>query len=219
MNLKTKRAEILIVDDSVIFSQGLVSLLEQYPNYVSSIQVAHNYEQALKVLATATVNTLILDLNFESDDYNGFIIAKKVKNLYPKIKIIILTQEAKIDNYEVLFKEIDVDGYLDKQLGIEETLGALTAIMNNEKYIDKNIKAMLEIGKWLNISRREKDVINLLSQGLTQKEIADNLNISSRTVETHIKNLTKKMEARNTPHLVSIYARYKNGNRENGYKF
>ncbi|MCB4807478.1 response regulator transcription factor [Tamlana sp. 62-3] len=218
MNLKTKRADILIVDDSVIFSQGLVSLLEQYPDYVSSIQVAHNYEQALKVLATATVNTLILDLNFESDDYNGFIIAKKVKNLYPKIKIIILTQEAKIDNYEVLFKQIHVDGYLDKQLGIEETLGALTAIMNNEKYIDKNIKAMLEIGKWLNISRREKDVINLLSQGLTQKEIAHSLNISSRTVETHIKNLTKKMEARNTPHLVSIYSQYKNGNRETGYK-
>ncbi|KJD33844.1 hypothetical protein PK35_03615 [Tamlana nanhaiensis] len=217
MNLKTKKADVLIVDDSVIFAQGLVSLLEQYPDYVGSIQVAHNYEQALKALATATVNTLILDLNFESEDYNGFVIAKKVKTLYPKIKIIILTQEAKIDNYEVLFKHIHVDGYLDKQLGIEETLGALTAVMHNETYVDKNIKAMLEIGKWLNISRREKDVINLLSEGFTQKEIADNLNISSRTVETHIKNLTKKMEAKNTPHLVSIYTRYKNGNRESLY--
>lgn len=215
MTLKITKADILIVDDSVIFSQGLVSLLEQYPDYVNSVKVAHDFETALKTLALATINVLILDLNFESEDYNGFIIAKKVKNLYPEIKIIILTQEAKIDNYEVLFNQIDVDGYLDKQLGIEETLGALTAVINNKKYIDKNIKAMLEIGRWLNISRREKDVINLLAIGLTQKEIANKLNISNRTVETHIKNLSNKMEAKNTTHLVSIYTRYKNGNREN----
>lgn len=215
MTLKITKADILIVDDSVIFSQGLVSLLEQYPDYVNSVKVAHDFETALKTLALATINVLILDLNFESEDYNGFIIAKKVKNLYPEIKIIILTQEAKIDNYEVLFNQIDVDGYLDKQLGIEETLGALTAVINNKKYIDKNIKAMLEIGRWLNISPREKDVINLLAIGLTQKEIANKLNISNRTVETHIKNLSNKMEAKNTTHLVSIYTRYKNGNREN----
>ncbi|MCB4798449.1 response regulator transcription factor [Neotamlana laminarinivorans] len=215
MTLKITKADILIVDDSVIFSQGLVSLLEQYPDYVNNVKVAHDFETALKTLALATINVLILDLNFESEDYNGFIIAKKVKNLYPEIKIIILTQEAKIDNYEVLFNQIDVDGYLDKQLGIEETLGALTAVINNKKYIDKNIKAMLEIGRWLNISRREKDVINLLAIGLTQKEIANKLNISNRTVETHIKNLSNKMEAKNTTHLVSIYTRYKNGNREN----
>lgn len=210
------KSDILIVDDSVIFSQGLVSLLEQFPDYVKSIKVAHNYQQALSILSTKTVNTLLLDLNFESDDYNGFIIAKKVKTFYPKIKIIILTQEAKIDNYEVLFNDIHVDGYLDKQLGIEETLEALTAVMNNERYIDKNIKAMLDIGKWLNISNREKDVINLLAVGLTQKEIANKLHIGSRTVETHIKNLMSKMDAKNTTHLVSIYTKYKSGNRENG---
>ncbi|MBC3756969.1 response regulator transcription factor [Hyunsoonleella sp. SJ7] len=214
--MKTFKSDILIVDDSVIFSQGMVALLEEFPDYVSSIKVAHNYQQALSILATKTVSTLILDLNFESEDYNGFDIARKVKAFHPKVKIIILTQEAKIDNYEVLFNDINVDGYLDKQLGIEETLEALTAVANDERYIDKNIRAMLEIGKWLNISKREKDVIGLLSAGLTQKEIAEQLNISSRTVETHIKNLTTKMGAKNTAHLVSIYTKYRSGNRENG---
>lgn len=212
--MKIHKSDILIVDDSIIFSQGLVSLLEEFPDYVKSIKIAHNYEQTLTLLASKTVNTLILDLNFESDNYNGFDIAKKVKAFYPKVKIIILTQEAKIDNYEVLFNEIEVDGYLDKQLGIEETLEALTVVSNGEKYIDKNIKAMLEIGKWLDVSKREKDVISLLSIGLTQKEIAEKLSISNRTVETHIKNLTKKMDAKNTTHLVSIYTKYRSGNRE-----
>ncbi len=215
--MKIVKSDILIVDDSVLFSQGMVSLLEEFPNYVGSIKVAYNYKQTLEILATKTVNTLILDLNFESDDYDGFDIARKVKAFHPKVKIIILTQQAKIDNYEVLFNEINVDGYLDKQLGIEETLGALTAVMNGERYIDKNIKDMLEIGKWLNISNREKDVISLLSLGFTQKEIAEKLHISSRTVETHIKNLTNKMDAKNATHLVSIYTKYRKGNRENGY--
>ncbi|GAA4895740.1 UvrY/SirA/GacA family response regulator transcription factor [Flaviramulus aquimarinus] len=208
---------ILIVDDSVIFSQGLASLLEQYPKYVKSIKIAHNYKQAMTVLEHEKVDLLILDLNFESEDYNGFSIAKKVKALYTKVKIIILTQQAKIDNYEILINDIDVDGYLDKQLGIEETLEALECVAKGEKYVDKNIKSMLEIGKWLDISNREKDVIGLLSKGFTQKEIADKLFISSRTVETHIKNLTNKIEAKNTTQLIAIYTKYKEGNRENTY--
>ena len=214
--MKIVKSDILIVDDSVIFSQGLVSLLEQFPEYVKSIKVAHNYKDTLNFLAYGTVTILILDLNFDSEDYNGFDISKKVKLLYPKVKIIILTQQAKIDNYEELFNQIKVDGYLDKKLGIEETLEALTAVTSGEKYIDKNIKAMLSIGKWLNISRREKEVIQLLSEGFIQKEIGNKLNISSRTVETHIRNLSVKMEAKNTAHLVSIYIKYKRGNREFG---
>ena len=212
--MKVIKSNILIVDDSLIFSQGLMVLLEQFPDYVGILKLAHNYKQTLSILANEKISILILDLNFESEDYNGFDIAKKVKLIYPHIKIIILTQEAKIDNYEILFNDIKVDGYLDKQLGIEETLGALTAVTNGKIYIDKNIENMLEIGKWLNISNREKDVINLLSSGLTQKEIADKLCISKRTVETHIKNLTLKMKVKNTTHLVSIYLNYKNGNRE-----
>ena len=135
--MRVIKSDILIVDDSVIFSQGLMSLLEQYPDYVKSIKVAYNYQQALTMLSLEKITTLILDLNFESDDYNGFEIAKKVKTFYPDIKIIILSQEAKIDNYEVLFNDIHVDGYLHKQLGIDETLEALSAVMNGKKYIDK----------------------------------------------------------------------------------
>ena len=208
------KINILIADDSLIFSQGLSLLLQQYPDKVNKVLIAHNYKQTLSVLSNEKIMVVILDLNFESDDYNGFVIAKKVKEFYPDIKIIILTQQAKIENYEILFNDISVNGYLDKQLGVEETLDALMCVMKGENYIDKNIKAMLKIGKWLDISKREKEVIRLLSVGLTQKEIADRLFISNRTVETHVKNLTKKMSAKNTAHLVTIYTEYINGNRE-----
>ena len=205
---------IIIVDDSKLFSQGLAVLLNQYPEKIEQVFLASNYNDALEILSKHYISIMLLDLNFESDYYSGFTIAKKVKELYPKIKIIILTQQAKIDNYEILFNDINVDGYLDKQLGVEETLAALEAVRNNEKYIDSNIKSMLQIGKWLDISNREKQIINLLTNGLTQKEIASKLFISNRTVESHIKNLTQKIGAKNSVHLVSIYTEYKNGNRE-----
>lgn len=209
-----KKTNILIIDDSIIFSQGLSLLLEQYPCQIHTISIAHNYKKALELLTTNDISVIILDLNFESKDYNGFTIAKKVKTLYPKIKILILTQQAKIDHYEILFHELKVHGYLDKQLGIEETLEAINCVMNDQTYVDHNIKTMLEIGKWLDISKREKEIISLLEIGYTQKEIAEKLHISQRTVETHIKNLTKKIDAKNTTQLISIYVKYKNSNRE-----
>lgn len=210
-----QKISVLIVDDSLIFSQGLALLLQQYPDKISAVHIAHNFNTALQFLKEEKITICILDLNFESKEYTGFTIAQKVKEIYPRIKIIVLTQQAKVDYYHMLFEEIHVDGYLDKQLGIEETLESLETVMRGEKYIDKNIKTMLEIGKWLDISDREKEIITLLSEGLTQKEIANQLYISNRTVETHIKNLSKKMGAKNSVHLISIYTEYKKGNREN----
>ena len=209
------KLNLLIVDDSLIFTQGLSLLLKQYPETIDQIHIAHNYDNALNILKSNKIDVCVLDLNFESREYTGFTIAKKIKEIYPLVKIIILTQQAKVDYHQILFEDINVDGYLDKQLGIEETLESLQTVMRGEKYIDKNIQNMLDIGKWLDISDREKEIIHLLSAGLTQKEIAGKLFISNRTVETHIKNLTTKIGAKNSVHLVSIYTEYKKGNREN----
>ncbi len=208
------RPSILIAEDSLIFSQGLTQLLQQYPEQVGSVQVAHDHNETMALLGCSTVDILILDLNFESNQFNGFTIAKKVKELYPTVKIIVLTQQAKIDNYEILFAKIGVQGYLDKKLGVDETLEAIREVAKGNTYVDRNIKAMLEIGKWMEISKREKEIIELLVKGFTQKEIAHQLFISIRTVEKHIENMTKKIGAKNAVHLVYIYSEYKNANRE-----
>ena len=74
---------------------------------------------------------------------------------------------------------------------------------------------MLEIEQWMQASKREQEVIIKLMKGLTQKEIADKLFISPKTVEVHIRNLFHKFNVKNTTELVSKYIRYKNANREN----
>ncbi len=212
-----KQPNLLIAEDSLIFSQGLTQLLQQYPEQIGEVRVAHDYKLTLEKLDEGTTDILILDLNFESAEFDGFTIAKEVKELHPSVKIIILTQQAKIDSYELLFSEIGVQGYLDKKLGVEETLEAIREVSIGNTYVDQNIKAMLEIGKWMEISKREKEIIELLVKGLTQKEIAEHLFISIRTVEKHVENMTKKIGAKNAVHLTFIYTKYKNANRE--YRF
>ena len=162
---------VLIVDDSVIFAEGLALLLEHSVPLVESTVIAIDYKSTLSILSSQSIDLIILDVNFDSEDFNGFDIARKVKQLFPEIKIIMLTQRVKIDYYELLIDDIKVDGYLDKRFGIEEILYAITAVVNGEQYIDENIKKMLEIGRWLTVTKREKEVLDLLIEGDTQKEI------------------------------------------------
>jgi DNA-binding NarL/FixJ family response regulator len=205
---------ILVIDDSIIFSQGLQALLIQHEK-IASIELAHDYSSAMGMLRNHKIDIVILDLNFTDSDYDGFIIARKVKQLYPAIKIIILTQCAQIDHYETLIKKLKVNAYLDKKLGIEETTAALNAVLLGETYIDKNISEMLSIGRWLAISKREREVINLLVGGSSQKEIGAKLFISPKTVESHVRNLCHKLKAKNSIELASMYVKYRSANREN----
>jgi DNA-binding NarL/FixJ family response regulator len=206
--------KILVVEDSLIFAQGIQLLLQQHPLVLKTLH-ASNYKLTLDILKHTAIDIIILDLNFETKEYDGFIIAEKVKQLYPTIKIMILTQNTRVAHYEKLFNQYNVDAYLDKQLGVAETFTAITEVANGRKYIDYNIAQMLEIESWMRVSKRENDILEKLSEGNIHKEIADQLCISPRTVEVHVRNLFKKFTVKNVAELMTKYIKYKNANREN----
>ena len=208
-----KKLSVLIVDDSVIFSEGLEQLLSHHP-LVSKITLAHNYEKAFEFLQSKTVDVMILDLNFDSSDYDGFKIAEEVKNDFQNVRIIVLTQHAKVDHYEKLVDEYGVEGYLDKQLSVKQMFKAIEKVMAGENYIDANIRKMLDDGRWLKLSKREKEVLTVLSKGHTQKEAAAELFVEPKTIESHIRNLCQRFNANNSVELVSMYIRYKSAYRE-----
>lgn len=208
-----KKLCILIVEDSIIFSQGL-ELILKHNSKVGKIKIAHDLNNTLHILKTHLIDLIFLDLNFENDDFDGFSIAKKVKQLYPQIKIIVLTQHARIYIHEKLFNECGVDAYLDKQSGAKETFMAIDQVMTGKIYVDPNISKILEIEQWMKLSKREGEVMPLLIKGLTQKEIARILYISPRTVEQHINNLLKRFNVKNSVELVTKYLTYINRNRE-----
>lgn len=208
------KLNILIVEDHLGFAEGMELLLEQHPK-VQSTSIVTTFQNTLDHLKTHNIQMIILDLHFETREYDGFKIAKKVKQLYPDIKIMILTQHARKEHYERLFNECHVDAYLDKKLGIKETYKAIEEIMNGNIYIDHSIEEMLEIEEWMTISEREKEVIDHLRQGLTQKEIAGRMFIVPKTVEVHIRNLFERFDVKNSVELVAKYMKYKSANREN----
>lgn len=204
---------VLIVEDHLGFAEGMELLLLQHPN-VKEVHIANTYEKALDTLKKHTVDIVILDLHFETDAYDGFLIAKKIKQQYPHIKIMILTQHARKSHYNRLFNECKVDAYLDKKLGIKETYHAMEQVMQGKTYSDHSILEMLEIEEWMEMTTREKEVIALLGKGLTQKEIADRLCVVPKTVEAHISKLLHKFKVKNSVELIAKYIKYKSANRE-----
>jgi DNA-binding NarL/FixJ family response regulator len=206
--------QILLVEDSISYAQGMKLLLKQHPN-VSVVYHTTDYETTFEILKSNLIEVVILDLNFETKEFDGFKIAKKIKQQYPKIKIMVLSQHTRKQYYERLFDECHVDAYLDKQLGIEETYTALETVIGGGIYIDTNIAQMLEIEQWMHISKREREVLELLVKGFTQKEIADQLFIAPKTVEVHLRNLFERFGVKNSVELVVKYVKYKTANREN----
>ncbi|MFV0572192.1 MAG: response regulator [Xanthomarina gelatinilytica] len=205
--------DILLIEDSKSYAQGMELLLKQHDK-IDNVFYAPDYKTAMDVFKAETIDIVILDLNFETSDFDGFTIAKKIRQQYPGIKIIILSQHTRKQYHQELFDNNLADAYLDKQLGVKETYAALDAVSLGKKYVDNNILEMLEIETWMRVSKREREVIELLSQGLTQKEVADRLCISPKTIEVHTRNLFERFEVKNTTELAVKYIQYKNANRE-----
>lgn len=205
---------VLLIDDSIMFSEGLQQLLT-HNALIKKILLAHNYDNTFKILMSTNIDLVILDLSFEVSDYDGFKIAKKIKTLYPFIKIIILTQHAKIDHYELLVNNYKVNGYLDKKLSAKQLFKAIKMIQKGKTYIDDSIEEMLITGKFLKLSKREKQVLSELSKGYTQFQVAEALYVSPKTIESHLRNLKDRFETQNSMQLISMYIKYINGNKEN----
>lgn len=208
-----KTVNILIIEDHKGIAQALQLVLAQYER-INKTYLAHNYKETLDVLKQGSIDVVILDINLDSHEYDGFIIAQKIKQLYSRIKVIIYSDHVRKTHYERLFNECKVDAYLDKQSEIEEIYTAINKVLNNEIYVDKNVMGVLQVKDWMNLSAREKEVIALLSEGITQKEIADKLCVSPRTVESHLRTLFKKTQTKNAVELVKKYIQYKSGNRD-----
>lgn len=209
-----KDLNILIVEDQLGFAEGMEMVLQQHPR-VNNTFIVSTFDKTLEILKENAVEIAILDIHLETNQYDGFTIAKKIKQLYPEIKIMILTQIVKKEYYDRLFNECKVDAYLDKKLSMKETYHAINEVMSGNQYCDHSILNMLEIGSFMNITERQKELLNHLRAGLTQKEIASKMFVVPKTVEATIKNLFEKFEVKNSVELIAKYMKYKNANREN----
>jgi DNA-binding NarL/FixJ family response regulator len=195
--------DILIVEDHPVVAEGLQKLLAQ--NGICTIcPVAQTGKECLEILKNYRPEFIFMDINLP--DISGIDLCKMVLTKYPGIHILALSSFGSKSFIERILQN-GARGYLMKNSDGEEIITAIKKVQQGEIYLNAAVKAIIDGKADDNVpilTRREKEVLKLISDGLTNNEIAEKIFISPLTVDSHRKNLLLKLDAKNTASLVKI---------------
>lgn len=196
--------KIAIVDDHQLFREGVNSLLAGNEDFEVVISASNGLEFFKALEKNNEPDVVLLDLTMPEMD--GFEVLKKLKK-YPNIKTIALSMHDD-GNYIVQCVRNGAYGYLLKNADEDELLKAIYTVNREKKYFNKEISAQMinimsvEGSQLKKLSSKEMEVLKFIADGLTTKEIAELLYISTRTVETHRANMMKKLSVKNSAELI-----------------
>ncbi len=193
--------KIIIADDHKIILSGIRQIIIANNLGTIAAEVPDGLE-LLKFLQTNVANLIILDVNMPN--LNGIDAARKIKTNYPTVSILMISQYENIEMIKNL-KNIGINGYLAKNFEVIELVQAIENIKNGLEFFPSltNENTNLKKNK-LNLTPREIEVLQLVANAKKTKEIAQELFLSEFTVETHRKNLMRKLEVNSTLTLVNV---------------
>lgn len=194
--------KIVLADDHFLVLEGLEVLLSTF-GFVEKTQSTINYLELKEALEKENFDVLLLDIHFGKHD--GREIISEIKQVAPEMKIIALTSHS--DSVTIKSSiNAGFDGYLLKIDGREDIKKALKAVTNNEKYFSpKTQQVFFETQTAKNkavLTEREKEILQLIVQEKSTKEIAETLSLSEKTIETHRGNIMLKLEVKNIAGMV-----------------
>lgn len=198
--------KIFIVDDHPMVVAGLKSLLAQLKNIEVAGAVSNAFE-AIPFLKNNKTDVILLDINLP--DISGIDLCKKINKDFPNIKIIGISTFSE-RSYISRMIENGASGYLIKSASAEEIAEAIDTVLNDKMYLSVSMQHMvkpLSVAASDNLpalTKREKEILQLISEGLTNNQIAQKLFISPLTVDSHRKNLLTKLNANNTATLIKL---------------
>ena len=196
-----KKHSILIVDDHPIFRQGLVKSVEQIEEFEIVGEVGDG-RKALDVIETRIPDIVVVDISMPS--MTGFDFIRSAQNKYPNMKFIILTMYKEKEYFNTAM-ELGVNGYLLKECASLELLKCLKEVASGGYYVTASLNSYLyerlsnrekfraSKPSYLQLTPTEKNILKLIAQNKTSKEIADLLNISFRTVQNHRNHICEKL--------------------------
>ncbi len=194
---KSKKLRILIVDDHALIRDGLKNILFLFPE-IEEIKEAINGKEAVEKALDLKPDLILLDI--QMPEMNGMEALKELKKKLPETKVVMLT----VYDEEPLVSQalkLGADGYLVKNSSREEIYRAIKEVMEEKTYVSSEVAGDLIKGFFAEgkdsvknkLTSREIEVLQLMAEGKTNKEIAFNLKLSVQTVKTHIKNIFRKL--------------------------
>jgi two-component system nitrate/nitrite response regulator NarL len=187
---------VAIADDHQTLIDG-ISLRFDGNKSIDLVFSANNGKDLLEQLKITPVNLVITDLKMPKMD--GVSLARQIKRDFKNVKVIVLSM---FDQPDVINKMIvvDVDGYILKTSAIEELVTAIEEVNKGKKYFDKDLHGLTSLSKVnsisskTNLSNTEKDILNLIAEGKTSQEIADERACAISTIHTHRRNMAYKLK-------------------------
>lgn len=203
MKFQTKK--VLICEDHQIVIDGLISIFKNQQNY-KVIGFVKQGDRVISAIKTQDPDVILLDINLP--EINGLDILKEIRSFNKTIKVIVLTMYNK-ESIVKKVKQYNGNGFLLKNCSSDDLLSALDAVFESSSfYIGKGVKNSVEENdgflQKVAITQREKEIISELMLGHNVPKIAENLHISSYTVETHKKNIFRKLNIHNSIDLVTL---------------
>ncbi|MEO0895880.1 MAG: response regulator transcription factor [Bacteroidota bacterium] len=194
---------VLIADDHQMFRQGIISLLSDQDD-ITFVGEASNGQEVLNLSKETSPDLILLDVEMPKMD--GFETMRRLKTWKSPPKVLVLTMH-KTPEFTKNIVQAGASGLVQKDAGKELLLKSIRQIVHEGKYFSDDINALLLESlhgeqKKTSLSKREKEVVKLIVDGLTTKEIADKLFLSKHTIESHRQNILLKLELKNTAELV-----------------
>jgi DNA-binding NarL/FixJ family response regulator len=197
------KAKVFIVDDHYMVIEGIRSLLQNEAG-IEWTGHATNAESCLAFLQRQQPDVILMDINLP--DKSGIDLCREVNIKYPAIRILGLSTFNQRSYIEKMM-ENGASGYLLKNAGREELLKGIEMAMQRKSYMSHEAALSLRSRETHGLpllTRREKEILELIAAGHTNQEIADKLFISYTTVDTHRKNLLQKFNAKNVAVLINL---------------
>ncbi len=196
--------KVFIVDDHYMVIEGIRSLL-QHEKGIEWMGHATNAASCLSFLQNQLPDIILMDISMP--DKSGIDLCREVKEKYPSIFIIGLST---FNQQSFIQKMMDngASGYVLKNATQQELMEAIELVAKGKTYLSDEVSQVLrkQENAGIVLTRREKEVLELIAGGMTNNEIGEKLFISPSTVDTHRKNLLAKFEAKNTASLIRIAA-------------
>ena len=201
--------KIILADDHQLFIEGVKSVLQEIPD-VRIIATVNDGLALMDKVRTEKVDLVLLDLNMPRQD--GLKCLQEIKREHPGVRVIILTNYSQLELMQEV-KMLGADGFMVKDSGAQALKEAVGKIIQGEKFFSEEQKpGVLDESSYFfdyflkkfKLTRREVDIIRLVCKEFSSKQIAAELHLSEFTVNTHRKNIQRKLNVKNVAGLVSF---------------